>query len=56
MEQRTIAKVTVNVDGQWSSHNTPAEIEKYLEERLTAAIGFRGTIKKVRVTHVLVRS
>ena len=55
MQQRTVAKITVDIDGQWGSHNTPAEIERYLKERLTTALGFRGTIKKVTVTHVPVR-
>ena len=47
-DNRLIAKVTLDLDGNWASNHTPEELADYLKVRLNHALGFRGHVKKVK--------
>jgi len=44
-----VAKVTILLDEKWGSHNSDADIRDFLTTYIDSRIGFRGTVKKVKV-------
>ncbi len=42
------AKVTIDLDEKWASNLTPEELADTLKYRLNHALGFRGSVKKVK--------
>ena len=40
---------TIEIDDKWAKHHSIEDTIDYLEERLNSALGFRGTIKRIRL-------
>lgn len=43
-------KVTVSLNEKWANNQTEEELVGYIKERLNSSLGFRGEIKRFRVS------
>ena len=42
-------RVTLNLDGKWSTLMSEEELTDYLKTRMNSSLGFRGQVKKLKL-------
>jgi len=43
------AKVTIELDEKWATNATDDEMREFLETYIDTMLGFRGTVKRIRI-------